>query len=176
MTTIVNLLGSSGSSKSTTAMGLTYKLRLLGYKVEYVPEYAKDLVYEESEHKLKHQLYVFSKQLKRLDVLLDKGLDYIVTDSPLILGLFYSEKYKTDIPFFKELVLNSFKDQNQINFFLTRSLPFDTVGRLQSQEESDNDSLSLLDLLNTHQIKYTPLKGDNDAVNNILHFLSMSSL
>lgn len=176
MTTIVNLLGSSGSSKSTTAMGLTYKLRLLGHKVEYVPEYAKDLVYEESEHKLKHQLYVFSKQLKRLDVLLDKGLDYIVTDSPLILGLFYSEKYKTDIPFFKELVLNSFKDQNQINFFLTRSLPFDTVGRLQSQEESDNDSLTLLNLLNTHQIKYIPLKGDNAAVNNILHFLSMSSL
>ena len=45
MTTIVNLLGSSGSSKSTTAMGLTYKLRLLGHKVEYVPEYAKDLVF-----------------------------------------------------------------------------------------------------------------------------------
>ena len=36
--------------------------------------------------------------------------------------------------------------------------------------------ISLLNLLNTHQIKYTPLKGDNDAVNNILHFLSMSSL
>lgn len=81
-----------------------------------------------------------------------------------------------NLPYFKELVLNSFKDQNQINFFLTRSLPFDTIGRIQSQEESDNDSLSLLNLLNTHQIKYTPLKGDNDAVNNILHFLSMSSL
>ena len=75
----------------------------------------------------------------------------------------------------------NFKDEkveseNQVNFFLTRSLPFDTIGRIQSQEESDNDSLSLLNLLNTHQIKYTPLKGDNDAVNNILHFLSMSSL
>ena len=81
-----------------------------------------------------------------------------------------------NLPYFKELVLNSFKDQNQINFFLTRSLSFDTIGRIQSQEESDNDSLSLLNLLNTHQIKYTPLKGDNDAVNNILHFLSMSSL
>ena len=176
MTTIVNLLGSSGSSKSTTAMGLTYKLRLLGYKVEYVPEYAKDLVYEESEHKLKHQLYVFSKQLKRLDVLLGKGLDYVVTYSPLILSIFCVEKYNVSLSYFKELVLNSFKDQNQINFFLTRSLPFDTVGRLQSQEESDNDSLSLQNLLNTHQIKYTSLKGDNDAVNNILHFLFMSSL
>lgn len=81
-----------------------------------------------------------------------------------------------NLPYFKELVLNSFKDQNQINFFLTCSLHFDTIGRIQSQEESDNDSLSLLNLLNTHQIKYTPLKGDNDAVNNILHFLFMSSL
>ena len=94
----------------------------------------------------------------------------------LILSVFYGEKYNVNLPYFKELVLNSFKDQNQINFFLTRSLPFDTVGRLQSQEESDNDSLSLQNMLNTHQIKYTPLKGDNDAVNNILHFLSMSSL
>ena len=68
-TQIINLFGASGSGKSTTAMGLTYFLRLGGHKVEYVNEYAKDLVYEESTHKLKHQLYVFAKQLKKQDVL-----------------------------------------------------------------------------------------------------------
>ena len=62
-----------------------------------------------------------------------------------------------NLPYFKELVLNSFKDQNQINFFLTRSLPFDTIGRIQSQEESDNDSLSLLNMLFTASL--SPFKG-----------------
>ena len=77
---VINLFGSSGSGKSTTALGLTYMLRLKGYKAEYVSEYAKDLVAEESTHKLRHQLYVFAKQLKRVDVLLNKDIDYIITD------------------------------------------------------------------------------------------------
>lgn len=154
-TQIINLFGASGSGKSTTAMGLTYFLRLGGYKVEYVNEYAKDLVYEESTHKLKHQLYVFAKQLKKQDVLLNKDLDYIVTDSPILLSYFYGEKYNTNLVGFKELVMTSFTAQNNINFFLKRNVPFDPNLRLQDEAESDKDSEELLNMLTSLNVELT---------------------
>ena len=168
---VINLFGSSGSGKSTTALGLTYHLRLLGYKAEYVSEYAKDLVVEESEHKLKHQLYVFAKQLKRVDVLLDKDLDYIITDSPTLLSYFYGEKFQVNLEGFKELVLSSFKSTPQVNVFLKRTLPFDETLRLQTQEESDQDSVDLENMLNQLGVSYSSFYSDNQTVSNIINIL-----
>lgn len=168
---VINLFGASGSGKSTTALGLTYMLRLKGYKAEYVSEYAKDLVAEESVHKLKHQLYVFAKQLKKVDVLLNKELDYIVTDSPTLLSYFYGEKFQVNLDGFKELVLSSFKSTPQINIFLKRTLPFDETLRLQTAEESDQDSSDLLKILNDCEISFITLNSDGDTVNNILNHL-----
>ena len=168
---VINLFGSSGSGKSTTALGLTYHLRLLGYKAEYVSEYAKDLVVEESEHKLKHQLYVFAKQLKRVDVLLNKDIDYIITDSPTLLSYFYGEKFQVNLEGFKELVLSSFKSTPQVNVFLKRTLPFDETLRLQTQEESDQDSVDLENMLNQLGVSYSTFYSDNQTVSNIINIL-----
>lgn len=147
-TIVINLFGSAGSGKSTTAIGLTYFLRLKGYKVEYVNEYAKDLVNEGSLHKLKHQLYVFSKQLKRMEVLADKSLDFIVTDSPLILSYFYGEKYGTSGPFLKEVVTSYHNSFTNFNIFLNRVAPYDPLLRVQTEEESDEDSKQLHSFVN----------------------------
>lgn len=148
-TKLVNIYGSAGSGKSTTALRITHYLKLKGYKVEYVPEYAKDLVNECSEHKLKYQLYVFAKQLKRLSVLMDKGLDYVITDSPLLLSYFYGKKYNTVKSYFKDMVLDHMQEYpNTINLFLERgSLEYDSILRLQDCSESDNDSKELYKLL-----------------------------
>ena len=40
----INLFGSAGAGKSTTALGVAHNLKINGYKVEYVSEYAKQLV------------------------------------------------------------------------------------------------------------------------------------
>lgn len=172
-TKIINLFGASGSGKSTTAMGLTYFLRCLGYKVEYVNEYAKDLVYEESTHKLKHQLYVFAKQLKKQDVLLNKELDFIITDSPILLSYFYGEKYNTNLVGFKELVLNSFNSQNSLNFFIKRNVSFDPSLRLQDENESDQDSQNLLNMLTELGIELN-LISTVSAVDSILKIVTHS--
>lgn len=168
---VINLFGASGSGKSTTALGLTYMLRLKGYKAEYVSEYAKDLVAEESVHKLKHQLYVFAKQLKKVDVLLNKELDYIVTDSPTLLSYFYGEKFQVNLDGFKELVLSSFKSTPQINIFLKRTLPFDETLRLQTAEESDNDSEVLERILNELDVPHTTFLSNNETVSEIIKLL-----
>ena len=78
-TKIINLFGSAGAGKSTQAMGLVPLLRLAGYSAEYVSEYAKDVVFSKCEHLLtQNQLYVFSEQFRRLKVLDDSNLDFII--------------------------------------------------------------------------------------------------
>lgn len=156
-TVVINLFGSAGSGKSTTAMGLTYYLRLLGYKAEYVTEYAKDLVNEGSLNKLKHQLYVFAKQLKRMEVVSDKGLDFIVTDSPIYLSLFYGDKYGTSGPFLEDLVKSYHKTFTNVNVFLTRHVDYDPLLRVQTEDESNKDSKDLADFLFKHKV-YTDFK------------------
>ena len=170
---VINLFGSSGSGKSTTALGLTYMLRLKGYKAEYVSEYAKDLVAEDSTHKLRHQLYVFAKQLKRVDVLLNKGIDYIITDSPTLLSYFYGEKFQVNLEGFKELVLSSFKSTPQINIFLKRTLPFDENLRLQTQEESDQDSKDLMSMLNLLNVSFIEFPSTSSCVRDIISHIEI---
>lgn len=153
-TILINIYGAAGSGKSTTALGLTHSLKLEGYKVEYVSEYAKDLVSEGSSHKLKHQLYVFAKQLKKLEVLMDKGLDFVVTDSPLLLSYFYGNKYKTIKPYFKDLVQTHLDDYKCYNIFLKRNVPYDSSLRVQTEQESDQDSNDLRELLDSLDMPY----------------------
>lgn len=173
MTTVINLYGSSGSGKSTASMGLTYLLRLKGYRVEYVSEYAKDLVFENSLNKLQHQLYVFSEQLRRMDILLNKDLDYIVTDSPLILTIFYGQKYDTLIPYLPELVLEQVKKFNNIDFFLKRAHLFDQVGRVQNEVESNLDSENLVSLLSSYNIKPTVIETCENIADELFNRLQL---
>ena len=87
--------------------------------------------------------------------MLNKDLDYIVTDSPILLSYFYGEKYNTNLVGFKELVMNSFTAQDNINFFIKRNVPFDPSLRLQDEAESDNDSKDLLNMLHTLNVDVT---------------------
>lgn len=76
---VINLLGSAGSGKSTTALGLTYELKKRGHRAEYIPEYAKDLVFSKCEHLLvQNQLFVFAEQHRRMSVLNNSEIEYLV--------------------------------------------------------------------------------------------------
>lgn len=45
-TTVINLIGSPGTGKSTIAAELFARMKWLGFDVELVSEYAKELVWE----------------------------------------------------------------------------------------------------------------------------------
>lgn len=175
MTKIVNIFGSSGAGKSTLSMGLTYNLKLEGNQVELVTEYAKSVVLEESYKKLNFQYYIFAKQLKSLDLVRNKGLDYVVTDSPLILALFYGKKYGTLVPYLPELILDQFNSMENINIFLNRDHHFDPFGRVQDELESDQDSLNLKSMLNEYNIPYLEFKtslNNSDTLNKVLNSIN----
>lgn len=144
----INLFGSAGAGKSTTALGVAHILKINGYKVEYVSEYAKQLVMSGCQNLLSHQEHVFTNQLFQMNILKDKNLDYIVTDSPLLLSAFYGNKYNTSTENLEKLVFEHFNKFNNINYFIERIHEYDPVGRIQSEEESSKDSEDLMRFLN----------------------------
>ena len=94
------LIGVPGAGKSTTAAGLFFELKTRNIKCELVTEYAKDMTYEKRFNTLQDQLYILAKQNQRIKRL-QGVVDYIVTDSPLIIGLAYTPKdyFSTFKPF-----------------------------------------------------------------------------
>lgn len=136
---IINLYGGPGTGKSTTAAGVFYLMKTLGYRIELVTEYAKELCWENRLQSLNDQLYIFAKQQHRLERLRKHDLEYVVTDSPLLLSIAYDDG-KSKI--FKELVYEKYNQYNNIDILLNRVKPYQKYGR-----EQEEDSARLIDKL-----------------------------
>ena len=91
-TKIINFFGGPGVGKSTTATGLFSWMKQQGYSVEYVSEFAKELSWEGSTSQLENQAHVFAEQFRRQWRLIDQ-VDYVITDSPLLLSSVYFDYY-----------------------------------------------------------------------------------
>lgn len=144
---VINLFGGPGAGKSTTAAGLFFRMKNFGLNVELVTEYAKDLTWEDRQKLLgDDQLYVFAKQQRRLNRLKGK-VDYVVTDSPLLLGLAYCKT--TDPNHLPNLIKEVFDQYDNYNFFINRgNKPYQPIGRNQTSQEAqllDKHILSTLD-------------------------------
>lgn len=163
---IINLIGASGCGKTTTALGLTYFLKLKGYKVEYVSEWIKEEIFNGNLNVVNDQLYILANQHRRLKSLYNSGLDFIVTDCPLILSYFYGNKYKSSDSFLDDLTLNRFSTYENINYLLQHSGTFETFGRLQNEVESLEDEEDIINLLTKININFTQIL--DDKVNSIL--------
>lgn len=61
MCIVINLWGGPGCGKSTTMARIFSELKVKGYNVEMVSEFAKDLVYEKRDETMKDELYIFAK-------------------------------------------------------------------------------------------------------------------
>ena len=147
------MFGAPCSGKSTNSAGLAYELKKDGFKVELVTEFAKELCITKSEHLLENQIWVFGNQYHKMKYLSD-DLDFIITDSPIMLSAWYGKKYNYQFeslyPLIKE-VHNSF---DNINIFLERAHSWDPYARVQSEEESNQDSTDLQNFLKENQISF----------------------
>lgn len=172
-TIIVNLFGAPGAGKSTTRAGVFHKLKLAGCSVEEVVEFAKDLVWEERHMALACQPYIFAKQLKNLERIMGK-VSVIVTDSPLLLSSFYIQRHapKRYPESFCRYVEDQFNSMNAINFLLRRVKPYNPVGRLQDESDSNQIAVELLDFLDVRNIPFNVVDGDEEAANEIVEWLT----
>ena len=122
---------------STLASRVFTELKELRYNVEFSPEFAKDLTWEESFGVLSNQLLVFATQQHGIFRLKEK-VDIIVTDSPLILSLVYGEIYLKDdmSKNFKNLIIEEFNRYPRFDVFVERAYPYDEKGRNQKLEDA----------------------------------------
>ena len=169
---VINLFGGPGIGKSTTAAGLFYYMKKLGMNVELVSEYAKDCVWEEAQFKMKDQLYLLAKQNRKLERLRDK-VEYVITDSPLLLGHYYGTMYGNHPELVGPLTVDLFHTYDNINIELIRTKPYNPVGRLGSENDARNSDIGINGLIRNYCDSWTTLSDDSELIDNILEYLDI---
>jgi hypothetical protein len=136
---VINLIGGPSTGKSLTAFLLFAKLKLAGSVVEYVPEYAKKLVWAKKFSILNEQYYVSRKQYESLKDVYGK-VEFVITDGSLVHGLYYnkfnpSNVSKLDVTEHK--ILEYYDAFDNINIYLKRvNFKYEPEGRTQTEEEA----------------------------------------
>ena len=166
---VINAFGGPGSGKSTSCMDICQQLKKQNYKVEYVSEYAKDLVYDKNEKLLdgspESQFEILKEQLKRVDRLYKSGeVDFIVTDSPILLNEIYNKSLTEE---YDSMVASLHNDFNNFNYFMERDASaYQEEGRIQNLEESQKIDQDIKQLLGDKKVRYETY--NHDAVEKIV--------
>lgn len=176
---IICLYGGPGCGKSTTCAGLFYKLKLAGFNSEMIREYIKEWVWEGRKVLDGDQTYFFTKQSRKERIYIENNMDFIITDSPLILTHFYGLKYdKMEQNYNTSLKMlenhhGFIKDKGYKveHFVLTRGKDYNPAGRYQTEEEAKNIDPEITQLLIDMGIKYHTIVGDENAVDEIIKIL-----
>ena len=170
----IQFFAGPGVGKSTISSGLFYNMKVQGYKVEFISEYAKGLTYSQDYTKLKDQLMVLANQYHKFYRTKNSEIDYLIHESPFLLGLVYFQE--DDIikeQYFKPLIVNMYKNMNSINIFLERNieLGYQEFGRIQKLEEAIELDNKILKILDDNEIPYIKLKSSDKAIEKILEII-----
>lgn len=155
---VISLVAAPGSGKSTLAAFTFAKLKMLGINCELVTEFAKDKVWEDNKTALANQIYVFAKQYYRIARCADK-VDVIVTDSPIIMSPSYNKDKELAGPLWKMAQIVNDRYHN-LFYYLKRVKKYNPVGRLETEEQSDNKAIEIKAHLDTLGIDYKVLDGN----------------
>lgn len=161
-TKIINYFSGPGAGKSTAAAGLFHEMKKRNYSVEYATEYAKDVVFENTTILLENQLHIFSEQFRRQFKLLGK-VDYIITDSPILLSCIYFDEYNAKTNRYdyayseltKKYFRETFNQFDNINYFIHReSTKYVPSGRVENVDQAISLDQKIKDYLNHYNIPY----------------------
>ena len=171
MTILVSFYSGPGAGKTTLASAVFSQLKMRNINSEYVPEFAKELVWQENQHILNNQLYVTGTQIKRLNDLRNK-VDVIVTDSPPEIGLFY-----TEYPVIREAVFHEAKRCTgafrNLRYMVRRADDYLTDGRNESREQAVEIDKQVENFLIDNKYDFDPVRKTNlhakRIVNDVLN-------
>jgi len=167
-TLVVNLFSGPGTGKSTTMAHVFAELKWKGVDCEMITEYAKDKVWEGSEHVLENQYYVSGKQYFKLKRIQGK-VDAVITDSPILLGLVYGTKEPEE---FGDLIHKYHHQFNNLNIFLNRTKPYNPNGRVQKNiEEARIKDNEIKDMLNQRYVKFIEIDASRDNILEIVEII-----
>ena len=171
-TIIINIAGGPGTGKTTVAAKVFSQLKAMGYDVENVSEFAKELVWEGRSEAFNDRLYMHSEQNHRL-MQMNGKLDYIITDSPLFLTSVYNSYYLKDkFPkSYNDMIdlatIETFKLYNNRVYLLERETSYNVVGRRENQNEANDIDKGIREYLINNNIEYKTVPLEN-ALNEIM--------
>lgn len=179
---IVNILGGPGTGKTTVSSLVFGKMKIDRDNVEYVQEYAKNLVWRKDYDTLNNQ-YLVSKSQYEIFEQLSHSVDYIITDGSLLHGLYYNRFNKDNISNVEKTekkILEWYDSFQNLNIFLVRNdkVKYMEAGRLQTKEEAKEIDTSLRDIFDELKIKYAIVNlSDNysDTVDDIVSLIREKS-
>ena len=139
---------------------MTAALKKAGYNVEYVSEYAKELVLENRTNELDDQRKVTDEQYRRFDRIRNSA-EIIVTDSPVLLGMVYGDG-KIDDEYKKQI--RAYHDSfDNFNMLVARpeNAKFQTEGRVHDEKQSLELDSKIKGMLDTQGVFYGSYKRDD---------------
>lgn len=174
MTKVLNFYGGPGTGKSTSAAFAFYALKQAGHNSELVSEYVKGWAWENRKPNAYDQLYFLGKQIRKESMLYSK-VDYIVTDSPILINAYYSAAYTH--PLIAAGVEQSIRGyytkaaedgHEHHHVFLRRTKPYNQSGRFQNEEEAKGIDVALERLLNNWQLKVEECGTDEFSLRQLI--------
>jgi hypothetical protein len=170
--TIINFFGGPGIGKSTQASGLFTEMKKHHMSVEYTYEFPKEVAWEGNINQLKDQFFITANQHRNISRLYGK-VEYIIVDSPIILGCFYEQRYGNDYPAsiygnsgLSNFLWKLFKQYKNTNILLTRNdETYDPSGRLQNLQEAQEIDRDIKETLLINSVPFVEFNvGINTAV------------
>lgn len=173
---IIALWGGPGAGKSTTCAAVFAELKHRGFNTEMNREYVKDWVWEERKIRDGDQVYITAKTARKEAQYIRNGLDFIVTDSPLALTVYYGniyDKYEQQHQACKQII----KQHHQLcidhgykvdHFLLTRVKAYNPLGRYQTEEQARAMDGEIKAFLAAYPIKYTEVDAGPGVVEEII--------
>lgn len=161
-TKIINLYGGPGTGKSTAAAYLYHQLKCKHLNAELVREYVKEWAWDQRKISMYDQIYFLGKQTRKESMLYGK-VDWIVTDAPIMMTLYYAQKYcslavaegvrAAVLALYRQAAEDGFE---HIHVLLNRNSPYQPEGRYQTEAEAlemDDEIRKVLSTLRTPVIE-----------------------
>ena len=167
---VINLFGGPGVGKSTLAAQVYAELSKLGYRVEYVSEFAKDCIWSDCEGLLQDQFLVAAQQNHRI-ARLEGKVDVVVTDSPSLLGIVYRDvwndtRYSSVLD---NLIWECHRKYTTLNFVIPRCHEFVDQGRVHNEQQSIDIDRRIVELLKRD--RYIQLVPIEDWTKTVLKYI-----
>lgn len=180
---IINLFSGPGAGKSTQASGLFTEMKKHHMSVEYTYEFPKEVAWEGNVSQLKDQFFITANQHRNISRLYGK-VEYIIVDSPIILGCFYEQRYGGGYPasFYATSGLSRFLwelfgQYNNINIFLKRNNDtYDPNGRLQDLKEAIEIDNDIKETLLINNINFKEFNVNNNTAVDIFNYITQIKL
>ena len=178
MSKIINLFGGPGIGKSTQASGLFTEMKRNHMSVEYTYEFPKEVAWEGNISQLRDQFFITANQHRNISRLYGK-VDYIIVDSPIVLGCFYEQRYGDGYPasfysmsFFDKFLWELFDQYDNINILLNRNNDtYDPNGRMQDLKEAQEIDADIKQTLLVNSIEFEEFEVNNNTARDIFNYI-----